>query len=588
MQQDLYRRGGGNFSSKIQFTIANAEQGAFASDNDSRVAYDDLNASWEADDVIKVGYEGNTSYDLTTAEGGDQASFTGQITAPSSSTAMYAYYAAEGRVTVTPDYSAKSINIKVPTAQTGEMNNHNVGVAQFDVNPEAIVDGQYTLADNVTFKPLLSRLDIKLNNLNGATVRKIEVKLDGAEFLTECSSDFEGNIVGGSQSTDLITIDPKDDNTKDLYSISVVPVDFTTAPTMDVIVTTEGTDNNKIYTAGFTAKPKLETGYRYTATVDLATATSKDVTYVDDLTEDVIQNIKDNLDGYYILNGDVTVNALADIEDFAGTFDGNGHTITLNPTTTEDHSHAGFFSTTSGNATVKNLTVELNDILEADVSEGGLIVGMVNHGSTLTLENVHGMGNIEVDKKTEGTHMFGGGLVGWVPYDSKINANNCSFSGSITTHQSVLNGNSTAANSYVGGIVGSVETGVTDFTTTNEYAGSQAGSASSITNCTVNTVILTNTVGAIASGRAEIYTGSIAGRCTGTIKDCTASNVVITAEVGANGSGKQAKPIVGNDWYDNTNNTNNVYNGIQINGADAINGTYNATANGPEYTERTE
>ena len=177
--------------------------------------------------------------------------------------------------------------------------------------------------------------------------------------------------------------------------------------------------------------------------------------------------------------------------------------------------------------------------------------------------------------------MFGGGLVGFVPAGSALIATNCSFTGSISIDQTGYYGY--VKNSYVGGIVGSIETGG-NFTSGGSYNGNDAGSASQITNCTVSNATLTNarSSGLILPDETEFYTGGIAGRCTGLIKDCTVENVTITAISEEDGSNKQAKPIVGNDWNEHVDNADNRYINVTINGVTRT-GEYNGsrTANTP-------
>ena len=40
------------------------------------------------------------------------------------------------------------------------------------------------------------------------------------------------------------------------------------------------------------------------------------------------------------------------------------------------------------------------------------------------------------------------------------------------------------------------------------------------------------------------------------------------------GAGRQAKPVVGNDWYEYTFNENNSYTNVTVNGGEARTGLY--------------
>lgn len=209
-----------------------------------------------------------------------------------------------------------------------------------------------------------------------------------------------------------------------------------------------------------------------------------------------------------------------------------------------------------------------------------MLVGLVSDGSTLTIDNVHVSGTITASRDDKASHLFAGGIVGFVPTDSKINISNSSFTGSITIDQSGTTGNG-FKNSYVGGIVGCVETGVEKFSKSSEYTGSTNGSASTITNCTVTNTNLNNTNDGsydapwLDVSGSEIYTGGIAGRCTGLITNCSVENIIIRSISEGDGSGRQARPIVGNDWYENSDNADNSYTNVSVNDNEASSGTYN-------------
>src|SRR5699024_1484934 len=96
----------------------------------------------------------------------------------------------------------------------------------------------------------------------------------------------------------------------------------------------------------------------------------------------------------------------------------------------------GIFNTTTGDASIKHLTVTAGE-RSIEMSEGGFIVGQVNDG-TLTLENVHASGSITASRHDDATHLFAGGLVGFVPNGAAIIADGCSFTGNITIDQDAL------------------------------------------------------------------------------------------------------------------------------------------------------
>ena len=127
---------------------------------------------------------------------------------------------------------------------------------------------------------------------------------------------------------------------------------------------------------------------------------------------------------------------------FAGTFDGNGHSITGLSINSSSANGIGLFSYVNG-GTIKNLKVE---------------------GTIVSSLGANGKGS-----------QFVGGIIGKTQGTVKVT--NCSFSGSITTAQS-------GSNAAAGGIIGRVNSGspeinscanLSDITATNGIAGGIAG-----------------------------------------------------------------------------------------------------------------
>ena len=359
---------------------------------------------------------------------------------------------------------------------------------------------------------------------------------------------------------------------KNTYQIGFIPVKFASATTMKATVITD----TKAY---YTKEVKLTEIVAATLnTLDLSKGSGiKPVTPVS--TEEALKAMSGS-NGDFVLTADITTKNIPHITNFSGTLDGNGHSINISGSESSTTSgQGGIFANTTGNAKISNLDIIGGD-RQATMAEGGMLVGLVTNGSTLTIDNVHVEGTITASRDDDASHLFAGGIVGFVPTDSKINISNSSFTGSVTIDQS---GTTSIGfkNSYVGGIVGCVETGVRDFSKSSEYTGSTNGSASTITNCTVTNTNLNNTnngsydapIGDISG--SEIYTGGIAGRCTGLITDCTVRNVVISAISEGDGTGRQARPIVGNDWYENSDNADNSYTNVSVNDNEASSGTYN-------------
>ena len=169
-------------------------------------------------------------------------------------------------------------------------------------------------------------------------------------------------------------------------------------------------------------------------------------------------------DKYYRLTNDITVTKMVGMvlvapnqtpNPFRGTFDGDGHTLTVNITVESDNADtpAAPFAQLSG-ATIKNLnvagsittngrrpasitsfvtgsstitnctsSVAVTSSKEYAVDAGGF-VGQVNTGSTLTLSNCLFTGSIAY---TNATGYGGGGLVGFLQTNATANLTNCVF-----------------------------------------------------------------------------------------------------------------------------------------------------------------
>jgi len=114
---------------------------------------------------------------------------------------------------------------------------------------------------------------------------------------------------------------------------------------------------------------------------------------------------------------------------YAGTFDGDGHTITLNINSTSGNQ--GLIGRAIGQCTIQNVTVD-GTIKSTNASNVGGIVGRINSS------------NVKINNCTNKATVLGennvGGIVGFAYYDTNIDG--CTNEGSIK------------GNSYVGGIVG--------------------------------------------------------------------------------------------------------------------------------------
>lgn len=560
---------------------------------ETRVAFEDdaLTGQWEDGDIVYVCLNSTKGtvygpYKATPDAAGERASFTAEInvTEGFKIAGIDAYHYdnldevkfADGAIT----YSLPASNNEI--LSNGTLSYLTVSSFDYPVGsePEVIDGGEIDINETLTFTQRLARLDIKTD----LSIKEITLSLTDAEFPTSASLNVADDNTSATASASMIRINPAVDG---YYQIGLVPVSFGSDKTMKAtVITTDG----EAYTREVTVSA-FEKAKRYT--LDLSKGSGiKEITAVS--TEEGLKGLSGK-DGDFVLTADITPDNIPHITNFSGTLDGNGHTINISRSESSTTSgQGGIFANTKGDAKISNLDIIGGD-RQATMAEGGMLVGLVSDGSTLTIDNVHVSGTITASRDSDASHLFAGGIVGFVPTDSKINISNSSFIGTITIDQSGVTG-IRFKNSYVGGIVGCVETGVEDFSKSSEYTGSTNGSTSTITNCTVTDTNLNNTHDGSydtpwgESSGSEIYTGGIAGRCTGLITNCSVENIVIKSISEGDGSGRQAKPIVGNDWYENSNNADNSYTNVAINDNEASSGTYNGanTAGGVENRYQTK
>lgn len=327
---------------------------------------------------------------------------------------------------------------------------------------------------------------------------------------------------------------------------------------------------------------------RYTLTLSNTNLTEAKIVNSDNF----VNMLTDGTDDY-VMTSNVVLQEIPNIQGFQGSLDGNGYKISLPETSSVDASEAGIFGSIANNVTITNLNVDAKT-LTMNTRNGGIIAGSVTSG-TITLNNVHVTGTVTASQSGEGNdnHIFAGGLVGFVKNGAYIAATNCSFSGTITANQPRGLTAESQYNSYVGGIVGSVESNIEEFDN-DEYKGSEAGKGSTITNC----FVMNSTISNLLDGKTdwpylleratEFYTGGIAGRCTGLIIECSVTDTNISGVRSDNGYRKMIKPILGNDYYEHINNDNNSYTNVTING-EVRNGIYKgskaAGTDTPSYEE---
>ncbi len=209
---------------------------------------------------------------------------------------------------------------------------------------------------------------------------------------------------------------------------------------------------------------------------------------------------------------------------FAGTFDGNGHSL-RNLTITGNGSYIGLFGITASGAIIKNLGVEecnisgdsyvgglagLNYSVNTNCGSQGSVSGASDYVGGLVGHNAGSNANCYTKGSVSGTGYYAGGLIG---YNAGINTN-CYSTDSVS------------GSNYVGGLAGDSVGTITNCSATGsvsgtgDYVGGLVGyNGGSNTNC--------YSTGSVSGSS---YVGGLAGDSGGTITNCYAA--------GAVGSGK--------------------------------------------------
>ena len=161
------------------------------------------------------------------------------------------------------------------------------------------------------------------------------------------------------------------------------------------------------------------------------------------------QFAKMDAEGSYRLDADITITAPYE-EDFYGSFDGNGHKITLN-ITSASAANVGVFSTLRSGALVENLTTD--GTINVAYNNVGAIAGQAAASTKdIIIRNCRNEANITADGKKSI-----GGIVGYV----------AGSSGAGVKLSGLANTGAVSGNRQVGGIIGNAE--YANNTLTNAY-----------------------------------------------------------------------------------------------------------------------
>ena len=177
------------------------------------------------------------------------------------------------------------------------------------------------------------------------------------------------------------------------------------------------------------------------AAVTLAGSGSQDDPYLIGSAEDFAAITWQNSSGYFKLTDNITVTKPCDAT-FKGTFDGDGHTVTLTLNVTSGN--AGLFGETGGGAVIKNLTVDA-DVTSTAGSNYAATAGLVGKvsGST-TVENC-GVTGTASNTSTSSSPVYVGGLIGYL-------TGNCTVTNSYS--QATVSNTNSASSSSTGGFLG--------------------------------------------------------------------------------------------------------------------------------------
>lgn len=143
--------------------------------------------------------------------------------------------------------------------------------------------------------------------------------------------------------------------------------------------------------------------------------------------------------GNYQLTADITVTApyANEFTDFSGTFDGNGHTVTLN--ITANTNYVGLFSKLAGGAVVKNV-ITVGSVTATGKNNVGGIAGFANtYSGDVTIENCKNTAAITGNNEV-------GGILGY-----------CSGSAHSVTVTDCANTGTISGTRKLGGICGNLE-----------------------------------------------------------------------------------------------------------------------------------
>lgn len=354
----------------------------------SRATYDQLTGVWEADDIVYVylnatGKKTYGPYEATPDAAGERASFTVEINNVPAGTKITGIDAYHYDNLDDVGFNNGTITYSLPKSNDGTLS--YLTVSSYDYpegsEPEATEGNSIDITEALTFTHCLARIDIETN----MSIASVSLSLTDAEFPISGSLNIADGITTPTTATSTLQASAAKN-----FQIGVIPVSFGGNKTMKaIVITTEG----KAYTREVKVS-EFKKATRYTLILNSTNLT--EITAVS--TEEGLKGLSGQ-SGDFVLTADIKPNEIPHITDFSGTLDGNGHTIDISGSESSTTSgQGGIFANTTGKAKISNLDIIGGD-RQATMAEGGMLVGLVSDGSTLTIDNVHVSGTITASRQ---------------------------------------------------------------------------------------------------------------------------------------------------------------------------------------------
>lgn len=286
---------------------------------------------------------------------------------------------------------------------------------------------------------------------------------------------------------------------------STAKITYTTVKTVTSTIA-QITSNALTYCGGAAQSVTVVSGYTIDGT--MTSSSLSGTVFAINTTQDLLNmqtlsaSGEDFLGKTFVLNADVVLNSsFTGITIFKGTFDGNGHTISLHLTNTDQKT--GLFKDLYS-ATVKNLRLTGSVVGRASNSKVGALAADVSGG---TIDNVYSSASVV------GSGNTAGGLIGQIQSGT---ISNCAVASNMV-------GVTSTATSTIGGLVGEISAGTVMhhskfvgnlvYASGAEYVGGIAGSTNhaTITQCytSVNVSNLSSSSNVKIGGFTGIASGGV-------------------------------------------------------------------------------